>query len=139
MNQSPVSGRIAATVGRVVPLLFVDEIERSLRFYVQQLGFHLTESWAPREAIEWCRIERGGAELMLQQMCDEDRFASPRGDGVVFYIHCDSADALYEELSSRGLTVQPPETAFYGMRQLCLTDSDGYSLCFQNPVTTEST
>jgi glyoxylase I family protein len=105
------------------------------KFYEEKLGFRMTEASAPEHSACWCRIIREGAELMLQETCDEDRLATPRGDGVVFYIHCSSADAVYAELSARGLQIDPPETAYYGMRQIHLQDPDGYRLCFQNPVT----
>jgi len=43
-------------------------------------------------------------------------------------------DALHTELCSRGLAIAPPQTRFYGMRQIEVTDPDGYELCFQCPA-----
>lgn len=128
------SAAVAGQTGRIVPLLFVNHIQESVRFYEQQLGFRTVEWAAPEHGPWWCRIARGGAELMLQSICDEDRPVAPRGGGVVFYIHCSSADAVYAELTTRGLRIDPPQTAYYGMRQFYLEDPDGYRLCFQNSV-----
>jgi uncharacterized glyoxalase superfamily protein PhnB len=122
------------TIQEVVPLLFVDNIERSVDFYCNALGFEVTQRWLPNGKLAWCRIERGSSALMLQQACDEDGPATGRGRGVSFFFLCDDADALHAELSAVGLTVNSPKAAFYGMNQLFVSDPDGYELCFQNAV-----
>lgn len=118
----------------LTPLLIVAEMPRSLGFYRDQLGFRITQDWSPDDRLAWCRLERDGALLMLQQACDEDGPAEGRGRGVVFYLSCADANAEYERMRDLGLNVAPPQVAFYGMNQLVLTDPDGYELCFQNPV-----
>jgi uncharacterized glyoxalase superfamily protein PhnB len=40
-------------------------------------------------------------------------------------------DGAYEHLRSKGLEVKPPKVAPYGMKQLNVSDPDGYALCFQ--------
>lgn len=124
----------ATAVRELVPLLFVEAIERSLAFYRDRLGFELTQSWEPEGKLAWCRLERGGAAIMLQQACDEDGPAAGRGRGVGFFFLCDDAAALHAELAAGGLELPPPQIAFYGMQQLYLRDPDGYELCFQNQV-----
>jgi glyoxylase I family protein len=124
----------SAAVQDVVPLLFVEDIERSLAFYRDQLGFAIADKWEPQGKIAWCRLVRGGAALMLQQACDEDGPAAGRGRGVGFFFQCDNADAIHIELCASGLLLDPPTTAFYGMKQLFFKDPDGYELCFQSPA-----
>jgi uncharacterized glyoxalase superfamily protein PhnB len=74
---------------------------------------------------------------MLQQMCAEDNLRQPRGAGITLYIHCDDAQDVFLRLLERGMEVDPPITTFYGMKQVYVTDPDGYGLCFQNPVDTD--
>lgn len=121
-------------VNELTPLLIVAEMKRSLAFYRDRLGFQITQEWSPDGKLDWCRLERDGVSLMLQQACDEVGPAAGRGRGVHFYFSCADADAEYARLRSLGLNVSPPQVAFYGMNQLVLTDSDAYELCFQNPV-----
>lgn len=123
-----------ATVQDLVPLLFVEDIERSLAFYRDQLGFHMTEKWEPDGKIAWCRLVRDGTALMLQQSCEEDGPAAGRGRGVGFFFLCDDADAIHIELCANRLLLDPPTVAFYGMKQLFFKDPDGYELCFQSPA-----
>ena len=127
--------RARAAVSELVPLLFVEDTGRAVAFYRDTLGFEMTGSWEPEGKLAWCRMRRGGAVVMLQQACpEEDGPAAGRGRGVEFFFTCDDADAVFAELAAKGLKLKPPEVAFYGMKQLFLKDPDGYSLCFQNPV-----
>lgn len=125
----------ATTLHELVPLLFVENIERSAAFYRGQLGFEMTQEWSPDGKLAWCRLARGGAALMLQQACpQEDGPTEGRGRGVGFFFLCDDADAIHTEFTVAGLSLQPPQVAFYGMNQLFVKDPDGYELCFQNVV-----
>jgi glyoxylase I family protein len=120
------------TVQELWPLLRVTEIERSIAFYRDQLGFDVVGDARSEDRIFWCRLKRGGASIMLQQACAEDGPAEGRGRGVGFFVVCDDADALYDELTSRGLKLKPPTTAYYGMRQVFVPEPDGYEICFES-------
>ena len=124
-------------IRELVPLLFVEDLSRSADFYCNRLGFEMKLKWEPEGTLAWCRLERDNTALMLQLACpDEDGTMEERCKGVGFFFHCDDADAIYEELSSQGLSLDPPKVAFYGMNQLFVKDPDGYELCFQNQVET---
>ena len=124
-----------AVVRRLWPLLSVQDIERSVQFYRDQLGFALVGRADAQGKMFWCRLERGGASIMLQQAEDEDGPAEGRGRGVAFYFVCDDADAIYAELSSCGLQLDPPKVAYYGMKQLFVPEPDGYCICFESETT----
>ena len=124
----------AAAVRQLVPLLAVQDIQRSAEFYRDRLGFALTGKAENEGKMFWCRMERGGSAIMLQQAEDEDGPAKGRGRGVSLYFICDDADAVYMELTSRGLQLSPPSVAYYGMKQVVVPEPDGYYLCFESPV-----
>ena len=118
-------------VRELVPLLLVRDVARAVAFYTGRLGFRMTRSWEPDGCLRWCRVVRDGAAVMLEQ---GDADAAPRGRGVTFYFVCDDADAMHAELAARGLRPPSPGVAFYGMKQVHVTDPDGYELCFESPV-----
>ena len=122
----------APSVQEIVPLLIVEDIARSLDFYSSKLAFKMTANWEPGGKLQWCRLERDQAALMLQQACDEDGPAEGRGRGVFTYFNCSDVAVEHVRLASCGLKLAPPEVAFYGMKQLYFTDPDGYELCFQS-------
>jgi glyoxylase I family protein len=47
------------------------------------------------------------------------------------YFGCPNVDAAYTYLREKGLKLDPPKVAPYGMKQLYLHDPDGFALCFQ--------
>ena len=122
----------AAIIRQLWPLLFVQDIEQSIRFYRDQLGFTLANQADSNGKRFWCRLERGGAAIMLQQAEAGDGPPEDRGHGVAFYFICDDADAMFAELQSRGVKVNPPAVAYYGMKQLFVPEPDGYSICFES-------
>ncbi len=123
-----------AVLGQLWPLLFVSDIGRSLEFYRDRLGFALVaDDGKPPERMGWCRLERGGASIMLQRRDGDDDGSGPWGRGVVFYFLCDDADKMHAELASRGLRLKAPRVAYYGMKQLYVPEPDGYRICFESP------
>ena len=118
----------------LAPLLFVEDMRRSLRFYREALGSTVKScDHADVEQSGWCMLQRGGVAVMLQRITT-DRFDGKRGQGVELYIGCDDVDALHAEIVARGIDAKPPKTAYYGMRQLYVKDPDGYQLWFQHAV-----
>jgi hypothetical protein len=50
---------------------------------------------------------------------------------TVIYFGCPDVDGAYAHLRQTGISAKEPKVARYGMKQLYLTDPDGYLLCFQ--------
>jgi catechol 2,3-dioxygenase-like lactoylglutathione lyase family enzyme len=124
-----------------VTLLQVFDMRRSVAFYRDALGFQLVATSQPGEDFDWAWLRLGGAELMLNTMYErDDRPPAPdparsaaHADTTLF-LGCPDLDAAYSHLRSQGLEVAPPVVRGYGMKQLPLTDPDGYGLCFQWPA-----
>jgi uncharacterized glyoxalase superfamily protein PhnB len=118
---------------QAVPFLMVENMEASLRFYIDGLGFKKTKEWTPRGTIEWCWLELGGAALMLQQYRPGKLPSHKRGEGVSICFQCRDAIAIYRDTLTRGLQPQRP---FVGnsMWVTILHDPDGYTLDFESPT-----
>jgi catechol 2,3-dioxygenase-like lactoylglutathione lyase family enzyme len=111
----------------------VKDIERSIEFYRDRLGFSIEGEASNDGKTFWCRLTRGSASLMLQQ-ADPDEAQERRGRGVALYFICDDADVLHEEFSGRGLHLRPPTVVAYGMKQVYVPEPDGYFICFESEV-----
>ena len=122
-------------VRAALPLLYVADIERSRAFYCDKLGFTLAERWDADGGLNWCRLVKEGAAIMLQraEAADVAHLREERSDVMLFFL-CENVDQLHAEFQGRGVEAKPPEVAFYGMKQLVLRDPDGRSICFENPV-----
>lgn len=120
-------------INHLWPLLPVTDINRSLAFYRDQLGFEVARLADHEGRLDWCRLQRGGASLMLQQ-ADETTLAANHTRGISLYFICNDADEMYKELTARGLNPAPPSVADYGMKQLSTPEPDGYTICFESPT-----
>ncbi len=120
-------------VRQAIPFFMVRDIAESVRFYESGLGFGMANKWMVEGALRWCRLERGGASLMLQQW-HEDRLPDAKvGIGVSVCFLCDDAIALWRELGSRGIEASRPFVG-NGLWVTSLTDPDGYRIDFESPT-----
>src|ERR1700759_3641528 len=116
----------------VVPFLMVEDMVRSLSFYVNGLGFTVGNTWEPNGKLTWCWLQREGASLMLQEYGRNDhRVSVQKCVGVGLCCQCMDALALYQEFLAKGVVVQEP---FVGnnLWDVALTDPDGYSIHFES-------
>ncbi len=125
------------------PLLQVYDMPEAVAFYRDALGFELAEHSPEidddgRRYFHWCLLRRGSIELMLNTAYDpgerpprRDAARQAAHDDVCLYIGCPDPDAAWRDLTAKGLALDPPKTAPYGMRQLQLHDPDGYAICLQ--------
>jgi len=128
-------------VSGLTPLIFVFDMPTSVAFYRDLLGFEVAMQSQPGDQFGWALLRMGGAELMLNTAYeDHERPAAPdaarwagHGD-TTLYIGCPNVDEAYEYLKSKSVAVEKPAVTYYGMKQLTVTDPDGYGLCFQHPA-----
>ncbi len=122
-------------VKEVVPFLCVSSMERSLRYYMDGLGFTMQHKWVVEGKVRWCWLALGGAALMLQEFPKEghDSWAPEGkvGEGVSLWFQCQDAIAIYHALASRGIEASEPQVG-NGMWVTTLSDPDGYRLHFES-------
>ena len=124
-------------VRQAVPFFNVKDIEASLRFYVDGLGFIVTRRWEPDGRVRWCWLEHGHVAVMLQEYWRDGRPggwpAGVLGQGVSICFVCADAIAIYHAANARGLT---PVTPYVGNNfwVTSLVDPDGYRLEFESPT-----
>ena len=56
MNLEP---KTEPNVKQAVPFFRVSNIEASVRYYVDGLGFKMTQKWIDEGKLRWCWLERG--------------------------------------------------------------------------------
>ena len=125
-----------SNVEQVVPFFWVRDIQESLRFYVDGLGFRMTRQWIDEGQLRWCWLELGGTAVMVQEIRSGVRRQVTKGDasaGVHVYFICRDALAIYRDLKSRGIESKRP---FVGnaMWVTEVADPDGHRLYFESPT-----
>jgi lactoylglutathione lyase len=126
-------------VRSVVPFLCVSDMERSLEYYLEGLGFSLKNKWVVDGRVRWCWLELGGAVLMLQEFATEgpDSWtpAGKVGEGFSLWFLCEDALAIYRQLKSHAIEASEPKVG-NGMWVTTLADPDGYRLNFESETDT---
>ena len=124
-------------VKQAVPFFGVSNIEASLRFYVDGLGFEMTRQWIDEGKLRWCWLQLDGAAVMLQEFRKEGhnswRPEGKVGEGVTICFFCEDALTIYRELISRGIKASRPFVG-NGLWVTSVTDPDGYGLDFESPT-----
>jgi len=115
----------------------------SIHFYRDVLGFELVSTSPPQseDRFGWALLRLNGVELMLNTAYEDgERPPAPdparvagHADTTLFFA-CADLDGAYRHLRAHGLKVEAPVVRHYGMRQLPVSDPDGYCLCFQWPA-----
>ena len=126
---------IEPNVKQAVPFFAVSNIEESVRFYVDGLGFAMTKKWIDEGKLRWCWLQIGSAAIMLQEIWREGPHARvPEGKlgvGVSICFICTDALTIYREVTSRGIQASRPFVG-NGMWVTSLSDPDGYRLEFES-------
>lgn len=136
---------MAIVIDGVAPMLLVYDVPTSVAFYRDILGFEVIQTSEPftsaKDDFGWAMMRLDGVELMLNNAY-ENNIRPPTPDPVrvsahadtLLYFGCSDVDAAYTYLREKGIDVKEPKVAYYGMKQLCVTDPNGYTLCFQCPA-----
>jgi catechol 2,3-dioxygenase-like lactoylglutathione lyase family enzyme len=131
---------VAIDVRGFCTLLQVFDMPTSLRFYRDVLGFEIRERSHPGagDRVEWCYLRLNDAELMLNTAYEEperppasDRTRLAAHSDTCLYFGCPDVDAAHRYLRAQGLAAEEPKISHYGMKQLYVSDPDGYRLCFR--------
>ena len=130
---NPLEITVRANVKQAVPFSRVANIQESVRYYVDGLGFAITKQWTPEGKLRWCWLQYGGASLMLQEWIAAQRPIGKVGEGVSICFQCEDALAIYREVTQRGIRASRP---FVGnaMWVTTLSDPDGYRIEFESPT-----
>jgi uncharacterized glyoxalase superfamily protein PhnB len=119
------------------PILLMNDVDASLRFHVDQLGF--TSPWRYDEEgrAQVAQVDRQGCALILA-----DTWPEKIGKGLIFIslnaepkTQVAALDALRAELEAKDV---PVKEGSWGYRLLMVDDLDGNQLLFNYPNETAS-
>jgi catechol 2,3-dioxygenase-like lactoylglutathione lyase family enzyme len=120
---------------KLTPNLVVSNVERSVAFYRDVLGFTVGPTVPDAAPYVFAGVESGPVEVFLNA---QDAAAAeyspfkgrPIGGTLTLYIEVASVKQLYETLRDRVKIVMPLEKKFYGVTEFAFEDPDGYLITY---------
>jgi uncharacterized glyoxalase superfamily protein PhnB len=124
---------------KLTPNLLVANVERSLAFYVDVLGFVRGMSVPDESPFVFASVTGGGVEIFLNDAATAIKEypgfgGRPLGATGTLYIEVEGVDALHDRLKNAVKIVMPLITQFYGVREFAFEDPDGYVITFAERV-----
>ena len=113
----------------IAPQLLVDNLQQSVAYYRDQLGFRedfVYESF-------YASVSRDGLPIHLKctPKTVADRAHRKQGEHLDAFIAVTGVEALHEELRSRGVRIiKPLQARPWGHTDFYVEDPDGYIICF---------
>lgn len=115
----------------IMPVLNVQNVDASIAFYVEKLGFEKSMSLdGPDGKTAWAMVNLGDSMFGLSRAD-----SAIGGEGVMFMVYIPEKadiDEYYEEVQGKGAVLEGEiKTEYWGDRTFTLKDPDGYmlSLC----------
>jgi len=124
----------------VTPNLVVADVERSVAFYRDVLGFSLFASVPDQGPLAFAWMKRDGVNVFLNSVEsvreDATLASTPIGGTAALFIVLDAGtvaegiDALLASIGGRARVRMALKDQFYGMREFSIEDPDGYLIIF---------
>ncbi len=131
----PAPAKPAATsgglkLGEASPSFTVNDLEKSLTWYRDVLGFAVDERWERDGKLMGVSLQAGDVTFMIAQ--DDWQKGRDRKKGEGFRLHCSTTrdvDALAKGIQARGGRLDSePQDQPWGTRDFSLTDPDGFKI-----------
>jgi catechol 2,3-dioxygenase-like lactoylglutathione lyase family enzyme len=126
-RQQPESLRLRS----LMPTFTVGDIERSVAWYRDGLGFYVAERWEDGGKLRGARLKAGACELGLTQ--DDFSRGRDRPKGIGFRIWCETAqdiDAIAQRLRAFGGTITEEPGNHWDSYSFTAQDPDGFKVTF---------
>ena len=122
-------------ISSIQPVLTVNDLKASIRFYGEGLGFNVREEMGEQGEVQGVMLEAGEAKLGLSQ----DDFAKGRdrvkGVGMRLYLETSQdIQELAQRAKAAGITLENgPAPQAWGPMGLTVKDPDGFRITISNP------
>jgi hypothetical protein len=123
---------------KITANLFVDEIEKSLPFWIDRMGFQQIVGMPDGEKLGFVILVREGVEVMLQTVesvrKDEPAFAPGCIDcpSAALFIEVGDFEDVLKRLEGYPIAMAD-RTTFYGMREIGVKEPNGHPVIFATP------
>ncbi len=125
---------ISVNVKKITPVLYVNEIEPCMKFWMERLGFEKTAEVPDGKKLGFVSLQKGNVEIMYQTFASQKKDTSAvsadiEGGHTFLYVEVDKLDAVIEAMKGANI-VLPVRTTFYGAKEIGVKDPAGHVILF---------
>lgn len=124
-----------AKLESLTPNIMVKDVNATLNYYIDCLGFKLIDTNPESGQFEWGYVMLDSVGMMFQEeksLKTEYKEMEPLkiGGALTFYIRINDIDSYYDKLSKDINIIKPMNRTFYGTNEFAIMDLNGFILTF---------
>jgi uncharacterized glyoxalase superfamily protein PhnB len=129
----------SASVKKITSILYTDQVEPCVKFWVERLGFEVTAQVPDGDKLAFAIVQKGNVELMYQSYASaakdptSEALKSHKIGASFLYVEVDDLDKTLAAMKGAEL-LHDVQTTFYGMREFIVSDPAGHVVIFAQPV-----
>ncbi len=122
-------------VKKITPVLFVEDIEPCVKFWVERFGFQKTIEVPDGNKLAFAMLQKGNVELMYQSYASADKDVGTKISEVVrkgptfLYVEVDNLEETINAVKGTEV-VMPKRKTFYGSTEIGIKDPAGHHVTF---------
>jgi uncharacterized glyoxalase superfamily protein PhnB len=121
-------------VKKVTAVLFAEEIEPCVKFWVERLGFEKIMDVPDGNKLGFAMLQKGNVELMYQSYASADKDVGAVAQAVrkgptFLYVEVENLDEIIAAVKGAEVVV-PVRTTFYGAKEIGIKDPAGHFITF---------
>jgi len=122
------------TAKKITPILFAEEIERCLKFWVERLGFEKTIDVPEGSKLAFAILQKGSVELMYQTFASAEKDVSAVSPEVrkgpsFLYVEVENLEEIIAAMKGTEV-IMPVRATFYGAKEIGIKDPAGHIITF---------
>ena len=122
------------SVKKITPVLFVEEVEPCVKFWMDRLGFEKTVEVPEGGKLGFAILQRGTVELMYQSYASADKDSAAtaqaaRKGPTFLYVEVENLNEIIGAIKGAEVFAPVRET-FYGTTEISVKDPGGHILTF---------
>ncbi len=121
-------------VKKITPVLFVQDVEPCVKFWVDRFGFEKTAEVPDGDHLAFAMLQKGNVELMYQSFASADKDVSTispmvRKGPTFLYVEVDNLEETINAVKGAEV-VMPKRKTFYGSTEIGIKDPAGHFVTF---------
>jgi len=122
-------------VKKITAVLFAQEIEPSVKFWVERFGFEKTAEVPDGDKLAFVMLQKGNVELMYQSYASADKDVGTsisqavRKGPTFLYVEVDNLEETIGAVKGADVVI-PKRKTFYGSTEIGIKDPAGHYVTF---------